>query len=43
MIGSVLHGATKKNNSTVQHLGIGPTYIGFYKGQWASINNFNGG
>lgn len=40
MIGSVLHGATKKNNSTVQHLGIGPTYIGFYKGEWPSINNF---
>lgn len=39
LIGSVLHGATKINNSTVQHLGIGPTYIGFYKGKWASINS----
>lgn len=39
LIGSVLHGAVKKNNSTVQHLGIGPTYIGFYKDEWTSINN----
>jgi len=39
LIGSVLHGASKINNSTVQHLGIGPTYIGLYKGQWSSINN----
>lgn len=37
MIGSVLHGATK-TNSTVRHLGIGPTYIGCYKGQWSSLN-----
>ncbi|QUG40992.1 2-dehydropantoate 2-reductase [Psychrobacillus sp. INOP01] len=40
MIGSVLHGAAKKNYSTVQHSGIGPTYIGFYKGEWHSINKF---
>ncbi|WP_277585739.1 2-dehydropantoate 2-reductase [Psychrobacillus antarcticus] len=40
MLGSVLHGATKKNNATVQHLGIGPTYIGPYKGEWSSIHNF---
>ena len=40
MLGSVLHGATKKNNSTVKHLGIGPTYIGFYKGEWPSIRSF---
>lgn len=40
MIGSVLHGAAKKNNSTVQHLGIGPTYIGSYKGEWHFINSF---
>ncbi|MCZ8532883.1 2-dehydropantoate 2-reductase [Psychrobacillus psychrodurans] len=39
LIGSVLHGATKKNNYTVQHLGVGPTYIGFYKGEWHFINN----
>ena len=39
LIGSVLHGATKKNSSTVQHLGVGPTYIGLYKGQWPDIHN----
>ena len=38
LIGSVLHGATKVNSSTVQHLGIGPTYIGLYKGHWSSID-----
>lgn len=37
MIGSVLHGAMKKNSSTVQHLGIGSTYIGFKKGNCHSI------
>lgn len=39
LVGSVLQGATKKNDSTVQHLGIGPTYIGFYKGESPLINN----
>ncbi|MFJ7825053.1 ketopantoate reductase family protein [Psychrobacillus sp. NPDC096623] len=39
MIGSVLHGATKNNNSTVQHLGLGPTYIGLFKGEWIKIHD----
>ncbi|WP_144509370.1 2-dehydropantoate 2-reductase [Bacillus sp. FJAT-22090] len=33
MIGSVLHGATKINANTVQHLGVGVTSIGIYKGE----------
>ena len=42
IIGSVLHGAAKKNNSTVQHFAVGRNYIGFYKGEWNSIHNFAG-
>lgn len=37
LLGSVLHGATKINPETVQHLGIGTTSIGFYKGKWQSL------
>ena len=37
MIGSVLHGATKKDAHTVQHLGVGVTTIGIWKGEWARI------
>lgn len=33
LLGSVLHGATKINKKTVQHLGIGTTSIGLYKGK----------
>ena len=37
LLGSVLHGATKINRETVQHLGIGTTSIGFYKGKWQRL------
>ncbi|MFJ8066214.1 ketopantoate reductase family protein [Psychrobacillus sp. NPDC096426] len=37
MIGSVLHGAMKKDAHTVQHLGIGVTTIGILKGEWERI------
>lgn len=37
LIGSVLHGATKKDTHTVQHLGVGVTTIGIWKGEWARI------
>ncbi|SER58446.1 ketopantoate reductase family protein [Psychrobacillus sp. OK032] len=37
MVGSVLHGATKKNAHTVQHLGVGVTTVGNWKGEWARI------
>lgn len=40
IIGSVLQGATKNNNSTVHHLGLGPTYIGLFKGNWVNIQKF---
>ncbi|WP_391208381.1 ketopantoate reductase family protein [Psychrobacillus sp. L4] len=33
-IGSILHGATKVNNYTVRHLGIGITTIGVHRGDW---------
>lgn len=33
MIGSVLHGATKIHANTVQHLGVGITSVGIYKGE----------
>lgn len=33
LIGSVLHGASKINPTTVKHLGIGPTTIGTYRGK----------
>lgn len=34
LIGSVLHGASKVNATTVRHLGVGPTSIGVYKGNY---------
>lgn len=37
IVGSVLHGATKKNSNTVQHLGVGLTSIGMLKGKWAGL------
>lgn len=37
LIGSVLHGAMKKDLHTVQHLGVGVTTIGIWKGEWARI------
>ncbi|TQR08174.1 ketopantoate reductase family protein [Psychrobacillus soli] len=37
MIGSVLHGATKKDAQTVQHLGVGVTTIGMWRGKWTRI------
>lgn len=37
IVGSVLHGATKKNTNTVQHLGVGVTSIGMLKGEWAGL------
>lgn len=37
LIGSVLHGATKKDAHTVQHLGVGITTIGVWKGEWARV------
>lgn len=39
LLGSVLHGATKINSETVQHLGIGATSIGFYKGTWSALEH----
>ncbi|QGM30815.1 2-dehydropantoate 2-reductase [Bacillus sp. N3536] len=40
ILGSVLHGATKSNPATVQHLGVGVTSIGIYKGKWTSLEQF---
>ena len=40
ILGSVLHGATKKNPNTVQHLGVGITTIGLYKGEWSRLDEF---
>ncbi|GGA17021.1 ketopantoate reductase family protein [Psychrobacillus lasiicapitis] len=37
LVGSVLHGAMKKNAQTVQHLGIGVTTIGMWKGEWERV------
>lgn len=37
LIGSVLHGATKKDAHTVQHLGVGVTTIGLWKGEWGRM------
>lgn len=37
LVGSVLHGATKTDPATVQHMGVGPTYIGLFKGEGLSI------
>ncbi|MEK4485014.1 2-dehydropantoate 2-reductase [Psychrobacillus sp. FSL H8-0484] len=40
ILGSVLHGATKVNSTTVQHLGVGITSIGLYKGNWSRMKEF---
>lgn len=40
ILGSVLHGATKSNPATVQHLGVGVTSIGIYKGKWTCLEQF---
>ena len=39
-IGSILHGATKVNNYTVRHLGIGITSIGILRGVWDEVDAF---
>lgn len=38
LIGSVLHGATKVNQYTVRHLGVGITTIGIHRGVWEEVN-----
>ena len=40
LLGSVLHGATKMDEKTVQHLGVGATSVGIYKGQWGKLEQF---
>ncbi|WP_313891382.1 2-dehydropantoate 2-reductase [Psychrobacillus sp.] len=40
VLGSVLHGATKINASTVRHLGVGTTSIGVVKGNWELQDTF---
>ncbi|MDI2589389.1 2-dehydropantoate 2-reductase [Psychrobacillus sp. NEAU-3TGS] len=37
LVGSVLHGAMKKDAQTVQHLGVGVTTVGMWKGEWERV------
>ncbi|MFF2752384.1 ketopantoate reductase family protein [Psychrobacillus sp. NPDC058041] len=39
LIGSVLHGATKVNQYTVRHLGVGITTIGIHRGVWDEVDS----